>query len=939
MPLVLCCCSLGETVKDVPIDAVKLVGVKRIAEHAWAPCLSDDETKVVFARLDAEEQDSSKPATHSQIWIAYSDGSNARAVTSGEGFKDNPIVSPSGDRIVFVKDRCQLWSVRPDGSQLRQLPADAEKIEEAAFSPDGNFIAFAISGSEGGIGLYDCRQEKLSDVITIVDATKWIRPHNIAWTRDSNKLYFVFKLNLCVVDLAERRIEEIRPVETFALSPDGNFIACRRHQDKNSVVVEIFGIEGDLRKSFAADGEQVRYWYKPLTWSPDGGKIIVGSMMLDVSTERNIRLDEYPFMAMQRGRRYYWFAGGTKILGEDEVITAQFVDMNSARHYQNHSVRIYSVAWNSLLASEETVVVELPNAVEALADFLNPYYAELLTKKTEQQSAATRVVCTALLDSIYDGMAKLACEKYPDELANVIRLTDRYDYADPLSDGTRSGFMRRLKSLNPLWGEFVKLRMSYHHGPLTHSKVRYVGAYPLVTGTRPLTGGKTSSIFRFASKNQGVLCFFEVHGSEELRGDVMTLLDEVLEPFFALEFLYDAQDIYDISLDESLKAVQNKCKKKAAEQKKKRASHPGISNLSKGWPKRHRDLLNTGYVDEQVSLPMELKWKKSLGKRTEWISPVLDEKYIYACMTEPADADNVFVLDPVEGDCVASFAVAGGVKGTPVISQKRIYLCHDKRKISAFEKGTWKRIWTTYLGGVHYENTLTLAEGILVNTSRYGYITAIDAADGRKLWQRKMSVSGDPVITKGKVIYADRRRKTKVIACDLQDGRCLWERQLNYVHLSHLAAIGCSDDKVFVFSYKEKLLGKGYTGSFFALDVGTGKEVWKRRIDHYGISSPLVKGGTVIVRGDKCYGLDVRTGDELWTAPIGAGSFGVSGVLAGNYMLANAGHCVVDIRTGKTVERRDRHTKFGSGQTVSSPALSGGVLFLIDNKGNLSAFE
>ena len=85
------------------------------------------------------------------IWTMRPDGTGLKQITSGHGDDREPRVSPDGATIAFSSDRAfagsyDLWTVPTTGGEPRQLThADADEYEPA-WSPDGKSLAF-ISGT------------------------------------------------------------------------------------------------------------------------------------------------------------------------------------------------------------------------------------------------------------------------------------------------------------------------------------------------------------------------------------------------------------------------------------------------------------------------------------------------------------------------------------------------------------------------------------------------------------------------------------------------------------------------------------------------------------------------------------------------------------------------------------------------------------------------
>ena len=94
--------------------------------------------------------------SQSSLFVSNADGSSEQKLT--EGYLDyNPAWSPDGQWIVFTSERngsADLYRMRPDGSGLERLADDPAYEDQAAFSPDGNQVAFAAYEGQPGAGIY-----------------------------------------------------------------------------------------------------------------------------------------------------------------------------------------------------------------------------------------------------------------------------------------------------------------------------------------------------------------------------------------------------------------------------------------------------------------------------------------------------------------------------------------------------------------------------------------------------------------------------------------------------------------------------------------------------------------------------------------------------------------------------------------------------------------
>ncbi|MGE5140150.1 MAG: TolB family protein, partial [Rudaea sp.] len=86
------------------------------------------------------------------VWVMNADGSKAVNLTPDEPAYDfGPAWSPKGDLIAFTSlanEHKQVWTVSPDGKQLKNISNDQFDEEQPTWSPDGKRIAF-VSNAEG----------------------------------------------------------------------------------------------------------------------------------------------------------------------------------------------------------------------------------------------------------------------------------------------------------------------------------------------------------------------------------------------------------------------------------------------------------------------------------------------------------------------------------------------------------------------------------------------------------------------------------------------------------------------------------------------------------------------------------------------------------------------------------------------------------------------
>ena len=922
--------SNGQTLSEIPPKAIKFIHTKTLVKQAWDPFLSPNEEKIAFVKLD-NLQKTDIEQINSQIWIMNSDGNEKQQLTFDEGFKHNPIFNSTGDLILFVQEPGDLFLMNHDGTNLRKLPLDVRCSGQTAWSPNGQLIAFDIAEPNRGIALYDFEKEQLIHIINLDEKSQRIRLINLTFSPDSRRLYYQLRETIYYLDITNNTINQIQKANQYSLSPNGKIIACLIRNPNKDFTILLIDTESFSTQELYKQTTSDMPFYRTLLWSPDSSKLIWGDLLFDIGEKTHTKLI-YPRKSPRTDFRHKcaWFSQGKKIINEDALTSATI--QPKEKLYRNRNISLYLVDWNSEFATKKRVISRIPEMITTLAKTLTPTNAEKLFEKTRPQAAPTRIVCTEIVNNIYDRMLPMAYNKYPKELEHVKTQTDRWNYEDPLVDGANWGFLRRLKSLHPLNGDFIKLEIGLNDNESnTLVRVDHICGYSVTIKEHQIST-RTISGLEYLSQIQKVRYDFTIMGSDTLREDVTQLLLEELESFFALEFLFDANDIYGIGLNELLIAVQKENIKFTEEQIKKRYATAAQFTLpDNGWPQYKHDSSNSGFINESLNFPLELEWKKSFAGSYERISPIVDEKYVYVCLTRPENQYSVHVLDRKTGEIVGNIHTNEGVNTTPVVSKNHLFILWGERIVSAFEKETWKKIWTAYLPSRHEVATMTLSEGILICTNRFGYISAIDASDGKEIWKKKVSnVTGVPCIANGNVILADGN---SLITLNLQTGKEKYNIKSEYGGFGYRSSISRYQNKLFAYSVHESRLYKsGYEGYFCAYNSKNGETLWEFPINQPYAMSSVTHPKVVFIQSDNLYALNIENGKELWRMHAGLL------IVIGQYVLAmvDGNISAIDINTGEIVYKMER---YDFEPVYAQPAYYDGFLYVLDSKANIYAFH
>jgi len=199
-----------------------------------------------------------------QIWVANPDLSHPRQITSGPFSSGWATWSPDGTRIAFNSNRNDpdiaggpeiqdVFTMRPDGSDVRQITDSVGFSGHPAYSPDGRWLAFAADRANypTAMGIYLIRSDgsgQMRRVTKLTNTTYW--------------------------------------QELPRFSPDGTRIAFSEGGGGNVLTNRNEGrvvAEQEAMYTVKVDGTDLRqitpwgYHAADADWSPDGKQIVFGN--------------------------------------------------------------------------------------------------------------------------------------------------------------------------------------------------------------------------------------------------------------------------------------------------------------------------------------------------------------------------------------------------------------------------------------------------------------------------------------------------------------------------------------------------------------------------------------------------------------------------------------------------------------------------------------
>ena len=283
----------------------------------------------------------------------------------------------------------------------------------------------------------------------------------------------------------------------------------------------------------------------------------------------------------------------------------------------------------------------------------------------------------------------------------------------------------------------------------------------------------------------------------------------------------------------------------------------------------------------------------------------------------------------------------GRLTASPIVAEGKVFTLDTEGRVTAFSSSgasAWRASVAPTGEKAHkgFGGGLAADGGRVYAATGYGWVMALDAGSGKKLWEKNVGtpIRASPTAAGGKVIVATS--DGIVYALSAADGQELWNHRGLPERSSILSnASPAIDGDLVVVPYP--------SGEVVALRASDGQPAWTdslaRTRNASSLSSmsdaarPVIDGGTVFAVGHagRMIATSARGGERLWSlnvpgiqAPYVAGDY-VFVVDTGSQLLA------IDRKDGKVAWSTTLATA-----TWSGPVLAGGKLWLTSSKGQLA---
>jgi len=287
--------------------------------------------------------------------------------------------------------------------------------------------------------------------------------------------------------------------------------------------------------------------------------------------------------------------------------------------------------------------------------------------------------------------------------------------------------------------------------------------------------------------------------------------------------------------------------------------------------------------------------------------------------------------------------------GGAAYNDGKVYITTGLGEVSAIDAPTGKILWRVKPAGP-LRGSPTIAFGGVYVMTQDNQIIALNSADGVQLWSESGSVAqtgvfGVAAAAAGQGTIVAGYSSGELVAYRYENGRQLWSDALARTSIAtSVSTLTDIDADPIVERGRVYALGQG--GRMAAYELVTGQRVWELNLA--GISTPAVAGDWIFTLTDEAKLLCIAkaTGKVRWIAQMKAYRsvkkkkgpiFWTGPVLAGDHLwMANSEGEVLSASVADGAVKR--HAKLSAPITLA-PVVAGGVLYVLDDSGHITAFR
>lgn len=217
----------------------------------------------------------------------------------------------------------------------------------------------------------------------------------------------------------------------------------------------------------------------------------------------------------------------------------------------------------------------------------------------------------------------------------------------------------------------------------------------------------------------------------------------------------------------------------------------------------------------------------------------------------------LYALQAGTGKQAWKFQAQGQIISSPAVAEGRVYFGDARGTLYALEAGSGKEVWKVATSSQLISSPL-VADGLVLVGGSDSFLYALDAATGNTRWMylAENPIQASPAVADGVVFITSAAQSdtNSGYAIDLKTGKAIWKAPAGNIAASPAVVDGV-------------IYGANLDGYVMAAGVQDGSPVWDFQNEAPVLSSPAVSQDQVVF-GDgagKVHALDRRSGKEIWS--------------------------------------------------------------------------
>ena len=316
---------------------------------------------------------------------------------------------------------------------------------------------------------------------------------------------------------------------------------------------------------------------------------------------------------------------------------------------------------------------------------------------------------------------------------------------------------------------------------------------------------------------------------------------------------------------------------------------------------------NGVYRDATLGNEVELQWKVKTGGAVRSSPTQVGERVLVG-----SSDGFLYCLEADNGNESWKYNADSPISSSPVVAKGIVYVASRNNMLHAVRVDDGSLVWKRTMGIPlpyewafdYYLGSATVDEGTVYCGSADGNLYALGAGNGTVLWTFKASslVRSTPAVDGSNIYFGDC--SGKVYAVNKRNGKFVWlfrtigdtlvSENFGYDRKAVISSPTLDGNRLFV---------GGRDGYLYALDKGTGKQLWNYDYHISWILSTVAVKDDILITGTSdaqfVHALDVRDGKELWRFQT-RGPVWASPAIAGNNIV------VIPNVVRDRLNRRDR---------------------------------